>query len=431
MKSKEKTTDIHEVLGIKNRNSRRKRRGILSALLIIGIAGGWLGWNRLRQSSMERTVQYRTETASKGDLTVRVTATGQLKPTNTVEVGSEVSGTIDTVEVDYNSKVKVGQVLAKINLDKLQAALLQTKASLESARAGLQDAQVTLSEKKHEYDRILDACEGSDSRLFSQSDVDAAEANFERAKVAVINRQAAVTQAEATLALDETNIKKAVIKSPVNGIVLSRAVEPGQTIAASFSTPTMFTLAEDLTKMKLEVNIDEADVGQVEEEQPVTFTVDAYPGRNFPGKILQVRYQSTTTNNVVTYTAIISVDNKDLLLRPGMTATASIAVKSVKNALLVPNIALRYSPLTAAEEKKTEERGLMSLVMPGPPPTSSGKTELRDESDKGTRVWVLRNRMPFPVEVSTGITDGKMTQILSGLIEDGTYLIVDTLKEGT
>jgi HlyD family secretion protein len=293
----------------------------------------------------------------------------------------------------------------------------------------VQDAQVTLEEKESEYKRILDARERSKGQLPAQTDVDTAKANYERAKVAVTNRQASVDKAEANLAQNETDIRKAVIKSPVDGVVLSRNVEPGQTIQASFSVATMFELAEDLTKMKLEVNIDEADIGFVKERQKVLFTVDAYPGRQFPGKIVQVRYASTTTNIVVTYTAIISVDNKDLSLRPGMTATAAITVQSVKNALLVPNIALRFTPAIAASAQQTDGRSLIQRIMPGPPPmTSSSKGQ--EEDHAGPRVWVLRNRQPFPVTVTTGITNGKLTAIASNEIQAGTPLIVDTLKVG-
>jgi HlyD family secretion protein len=423
-------TDINKVLGLTSRNHRWRRRAIWLVFLLVAGIGGWTVWSKMRPATVEVTVQYRTEAARLGDLTVNVRATGQLKPTNTVGVGSEVSGTIDSVEVDYNSPVKVGQVLAKINLEKLEATRLQAKASLDAAQAEVQDAQVTLAEKQSEYERILEARRRSKGQLPSQSDVDTAKANFERAKVAVAGKQAAVVKAEATLAQNDTDIKKAIIKSPVNGVVLARNVEPGQTIQATFSVTTMFELAEDLSRMKLEVNIDEADVGHVKENQPVSFTVDAYPGRQFPGKIVQVRYASTTTNNVVTYTAIISVDNKDLSLRPGMTATAVIAVQSVKNALLAPNIALRFRPTAAGSGQQEDDRGLLAKIMPGPPPMSSSKAGQEEETEGGARLWVLRNQQPFPLEVKTGITNGKLTEIFSDAIQAGTPLIVDVLKVG-
>ncbi len=414
------------MLGVADRNGRWKKRVLwLLILMALGATGGF-AVKKLKPAA-EPPIQYRMETARLGDLTVTVTATGQLKPTNTVNVGSEVSGTIDSVEVTYNSPVKVGQVLAKINLEKLQQAVLQAKASLASARADVQDAQVTLEEKEHEYKRILDARARSNGQLPAQTDVDTAKANYERARVAVTNRQASVDKAEATLAQNETDIRKAVIKSPVDGVVLSRNVEPGQTIQASFSVATMFELAEDLTRMKLEVNIDEADIGLVKEGQKVFFTVDAYPGRQFPGKIIQVRYASTTTNNVVTYTAIISVDNNDLSLRPGMTATAAITVQSVRNALLAPNIALRFTPAITASAQQTDQRSLIQRIMPGPPPRPSA-SKGQEEEHSGPRVWILKNQQPVPVTVKTGITNGKWTEIITNEIQSGTPLVVDTLK---
>jgi HlyD family secretion protein len=421
--------NIADNLGVSKGHRRWKRwLGWLVALLIVG-GGGAAVLSRWQASVEAAPMQYRTQQARLGDLTVTVTATGQLQPTNSVDVGSEVSGIIDSVEVDYNDQVKVGQVLAKINIEKLQAQLQQSKASLATAQARVQDAQVTLEETEAEYKRILEVRERSKGQLPSQHDLDTAKAAYGRAKVAVASAQAQVTQAEATLAVDQTNISKAVIKSPVNGVVLSRKVEPGQTIAASFSTPTMFVLAEDLTKMELQVNIDEADVGQVKRGQRVFFTVDAYPGRPFPGRITQVRYQSTTTNNVVTYLAVISVENKEMQLRPGMTATATITVQEVKQALLVPNVALRFTPTVTAAAEPGDQRGLFRRLMPGPPPVGNRAAPQEDESAKtGPRVWVLRNQQPSPVTVKTGATNGKMTEILSGAIAPGVPVVVDTVK---
>jgi HlyD family secretion protein len=303
-----------------------------------------------RSAAAKATQHFRTEEARIGDLTVTVTATGQLKPTHTVDVGSQVSGITDSVLVDYNDHVKAGQVLAKINTEKLDAQVLQDKASLQSARARVNDAKVTVTETEAEYKRMLDTRQRSKLQIVSQHDVDTAKAAYDRAVVAVTTAEAAVTQAEANLKIDETNVNFAVIKSPVDGIVLSRSIEPGQTIAASFSVTTLFEIAEDLRKMILQVNIDEADVGKVKVGQHVLFTVDAYPGRQFPGTITIIRYSSTTTNNVVTYLAEISVNNDELLLRPGMTATATITVQSIPHALLVSNHALRFLPSASDTE---------------------------------------------------------------------------------
>ena len=300
--------------------------------------------------------------------------------------------------------------------------MAQDEAQLQSARAKVEEARVTVNENEVKYKRLVDAYQRSNGQLVSQQDIDTAKASYERAKVAVITAQATVTQTEANLKMDETNVAKAVIKSPVNGIVLARNVEPGQTIAASFSVTTMFQIAEDLKKMKLEVNIDEADVGQVREGQGVLFTVDAYPGRQFPGTITQLRYGSTTANNVVTYLAVIAVENPELLLRPGMTANATITVLSLENALLVSNRALRFTPSATTET----EGGFFSGLAP-----SFGEMTKQTEAPaalNNPRVWIVQNDEPSPIPVVLGVTDGKFTEIKSGDVTPGAALIVETLR---
>jgi HlyD family secretion protein len=416
-------TDIQEVLGIVPGKRSWKKR-IVWLLLLLFVIAGTASWAFHRKKAVAPVVRYRTELATKGDLTVTVTATGQLKPTRTVDVGSEVSGIIDEVLVNYNEKVKAGQVIARINTEKLDAQVAQDKASLQSARAKVDDAKVTEKETEAEYKRMLDARQRSKNQLISQHDVDTAKASYDRAVVAVTSTQASVLQAEATLKLDQTSVSKAVIKSPVEGIVLARNVEPGQTIAASLSVTTMFEIAEDLKKMKLQVNIDEADVGQVKEGQPVTFTVDAYPGRKFPGTITQLRFNSSTTNNVVTYLAEISVVNDQFLLRPGMTATATITVQSLKNALLVPNHALRFLP---SNTQGTSGKGFFSMMMPGG--TDDKKNSDASAALNTPRVWVERNGAASPINVTVGSTNGKFTEIKSGNLAANTPLIVEVLKD--
>ncbi len=418
--------DIHESLGIENNGRKWRKRARWLVVLLVVAAGTAVLWSKYRAASVEPVTRYRTAEARIGNLTVMVTATGQLQPIKEVEVGSEVSGIIDEVLVDFNDYVKAGQVLARVNTEKLDAQIRQDKAQLETARAKVEDAKVTREETESAYKRALEARERSKGQLPSKQELDTAKAAFERAKVAVASAQAAVTQAEAALDLDQTTRGKAVIKSPVDGVVLARKVEPGQTIAASFTTPTMFNLAKDLRVMKLQVNIDEADVGQVKMGQKATFTVDAFPGRPFPGKITQLRYQSTTTNNVVTYLAEISVDNRELLLRPGMTATASITVQDIKNALLVPNVALRYTP--AAVAKAADQRSWFRKLLPGPPRPTKAVAGEDDAAPSGSRVYVLRNHQPVSVAVKTGATNGKVTEVLGGSIAAGVPLVIETLK---
>jgi HlyD family secretion protein len=420
-------TNISENLGIAAGKNRWKKPVRWLVILLVACAACAFAFNRWKASAAESPVRYRTEPARLGDLTVTVTATGQLLPTRDVSVGSEVSGIIDAVEVNYNDRVKTGQVLARINTEKLEAQIQQDKALLASARAKVSDAKVTVEETEAEYKRIQETRERTKGQLPSQKDLDTAKAAYERAKVSVLSAQASVTQAEASLAMDQTNLSKAVIKSPVDGVVLARNVEPGQTIAASFNVTTMFELAEDLSKMKLEVNIDEADVGVVREGQSVAFTVDAFPGRQFPGRITQLRFQSTTTNNVVTYLAVISVNNSQMLLRPGMTATATITVKSLKNALLAPNVALRFTPPQAANGGQADDRSFMRKLMPGPPPMNKRTPGQEDDAAAASKVWVLRNQQPVAVAVRTGVTNGKLTEILSGEIAPGAPLVVEIL----
>jgi HlyD family secretion protein len=408
------------------RNKKLVIGGAVVLVLLLAALGSWAF--RPKHPEMKQ-VQYRTEMSQLGDLTVTVSATGQLKPTHTIDVGSEVSGTIDQVLVNYNDRVKPGQVLCRINTEKLDAQVAQDKASLQTARAKVDDAKVTVKETEAEYKRMVAARERSKNQLISQHDVDTAKASYDRAVVAVTSAQASVMQAEANLKMDETNVSKAVIKSTVDGIVLARNVEPGQTIQASMSVTTMFELAEDLKKMKLQVNIDEADIGTVKEGQKVMFTVDTYPGRQFPGVITQLRYNATTSSNVVTYLAEISVENGEMLLRPGMTATATITVLSLKNALLVPNHALRFLPTTTQE---TAKKGLFSggggMMMPGMGGNQSQNSDASAALNM-PRVWVNKNGVPTPINVTVGSTNGKLTEIKAGNLTPGTPLIVEAIKD--
>jgi HlyD family secretion protein len=419
-----KDTDLHQTLGIVPEKGKWKRRAywIVPVILLVGAAGVW--GVRQRNAAAKSAQHFRTEEARIGDLLVTVTATGQLKPTHTVDVGSQVSGIMDSVLVNYNDHVKTGQVLAKIDTEKLDAQVLQDKASLQSARARVNDAKVTVTETEAEYKRMLDTRQRSKLQIVSQHDVDTAKAAYDRAVVAITTTEAAVTQAEANLKIDEANVNFAVIKSPVDGIVLSRSVEPGQTIAASFSVTTLFEIAEDLRKMILQVNIDEADVGKVKVGQHVLFTVDAYPGRQFPGTITIIRYSSTTTNNVVTYLAEISVNNDELLLRPGMTATAIITVQSLPHALLVSNHALRFLPSTSDKESSS------GSFLPAPPNSNQNANVQSSAALNNPRVWVVRDGRPSPISVTVGATDGKLTEIHSEQVTPGMPLIVEALKEG-
>ena len=280
-------------------------------------------------------------------------------------MGSELSGIIKKVTVDFNTRVKTGQPLAYLDDTRYQAAVLGSRAALASAKAKLAQAQATVTQKQQNLNRLRRANTISGGKALSPYDLESAEADYERAKADEAAALAAIQQAEANLTVDETNLAKTIIYSPVNGIVLSRNIDPGQTVAASLQAPVLFTLAGDLTQMELQVDVDEADVGLVREGQEATFTVDAYTDRTFKARITQVRFGSETTNNVVTYKTLLQVQNPDLVLRPGMTATAEIVVEKIENAVLVPNAALRFIPPMA--ENTFNRRGLVGMLLPRPP----------------------------------------------------------------
>jgi len=271
----------------------------------------------------------------------------------------------------------------------------------------------------------------SGDKVPSQHDLDAAQAALQRARAAESTAKAQVSEAQATLEAKETDLRKTVIYSPINGIVLTRDVDPGQTVAASFQAPVLFTLAEDLTQMELHVDVDEADVGRVREEQEAIFTVDAYQDRRFPARVRQVRYGSETVNGVVTYKTVLNVDNSDLSLRPGMTATADITVEKIENAILVPNAALRFAPPVTEKETPSDPRSLLSKLLPGRPGRPARQGKDGSAGNKQQRVWTLQDGKLVPIAVTTGASDGTMTEVTGSDIAAGLGLVVDTVKSGS
>ncbi|MBI4756195.1 MAG: efflux RND transporter periplasmic adaptor subunit [Betaproteobacteria bacterium] len=405
------TLDLGRVAAVAR---RRWRRAALAAVLIALAALAWLLFVR-----DGNPVRYRTAPAQRGSLAVTVTATGTLQPTNQVDVGSELSGTIRSVEVDYNDPVTVGQVLARLDTVKLEAQAAQSRAALAAAGSRVRELEATVAETRREFERTgaLHA-----RNAVSDRDLVAAESAFKRADAALESARSQVSQALATVELDRTNLAKAVIRSPVKGMVLARKVEPGQTVAATLQAPVLFQLAEDLARMELRVDVDEADVGQVQPGQGATFTVDAYPDQRFPSAIREVRYAPKTVGGVVTYEAVLTVDNDRLLLRPGMTATADITVRQVDDALLVPNAALRFSP-ALRPEAATGGGSFTSKLLPHRPPPP--RTAPEDARRRAQRVWVLRDAQPVEIPVKTGASDGRMTEIRGGDVEPGMELVVE------
>ena len=423
--SSENDPEILKAFSASRSRTRRIRLWTILSLSIIGIV--LVVWS-LQTGNGDEAVQYKTQPVVRGNLSVTVTATGSLAPTNQVDVGCELSGTVRFVDVNYNDRVKKGQVLARMDTSKLQAQVVQSKASLESARAKVLQAQATVKETKAELARLRHLGELSGSKAVSRHDLDAADAALARAMADEANCRAEVSRTKGILEADETDLAKTLIHSPINGIVLTRSVEPGQTVAASMTTPVLFTLAEDLAKMELQLDVDEADVGEVREGQQATFTVDAYPDRRFPARILQVRYGAKTKNSVVTYKAILDVNNSELLLRPGMTATAEITVNRVEDSILVPNAALRFNPPRVEKKSDAQDGGIMSKILPRPPPPPASKrNEDPNIAGKGKRVWVLRDGQPAAIPVTTGATDGTHTSVKDGAVEPEMLLLVDVV----
>jgi HlyD family secretion protein len=395
---------------------------LAAALIAIAVAG----WLFLRNGDEAAAPRYATEAATVGTLVVKVSATGNLQPTNQVDVGSELSGIVDQVFVDDNDEVKKGQVLARLDLSKLQDAVAKSRASLVAAEAQVLQAQATVAEARAALSRFRQVSQLSGGKVPSRSEMDTAEANLKRAEANVASARASVTQARATLQSDETNLGKANIRSPINGVVLARQIEPGQTVAASFQAPVLFKLAEDLAKMELQVDIDEADVGQVRAGQKATFSVDAWPGRQYSAVITRVGFGSQVKEGVVSYLAVLEVGNDDLSLRPGMTGTAEINTLTRENALLVPNAALRFTPAPTDTAQKKSGGSVVSALMPRPPRPARKVQETTKGGNQ--RVWVLRDGQPVAVDVRTGATNGRVTEITGGSLTAGTQVITEALS---
>nr|WP_207148479.1 efflux RND transporter periplasmic adaptor subunit [Thiococcus pfennigii] len=405
-----------------NRNRVWRNLGVLVGVTLIVLVVG-------RYFRTDHTaITYTTDAVTRGDLTVTITATGSLRPVNQVEVGTEVSGTIESVNADFNDRITAGQILAELDTDQLEAGFRQSSAALALAEARVVEAQATLTETSNRLRRVQDLIA---KKLSSQEELDRATAAAARAEAGLAVAQAEVAQAQARQDSDRRALEKAIIRSPIDGIVLERRVEPGQTVAAALQTPVLFRLAEDLGHMELHIDVDEADVGLVAIGQPAVFSVDAYPDRTFPAKIEEVRFAPEVVAGVVTYKTILAVDNESLLLRPGMTATAEITVTRLQDVVLVPNTALRFKPPAATEEEESSGGGGGLVGMFLRPPTSTTKPVTRPDADGGSQVWLLEDGRPKAVTVQTGPTDGIVTQIIDGDLAPGTPVVVDAVRTGS
>jgi HlyD family secretion protein len=423
--------DLQTLLGGGKPRRWWQRLTLWLGVAVLALAGGGLYYWQSHQRASAAPV-YVTEEVRRGNLTLNVSANGTLQPTRAVTIGSELSGTVRNVLVDVNDKVKKGQVLVELDTAKLDAQVLRSRASLAAAQARLAQAVATTQEALAGFGRLEEVARLSGGKVPSAAELDSGRATLDRARADEASARASVDDARAALSTDVTNLSKASIRSPIDGVVLTRTVEPGNAVAASLQAVTLFTLAEDLTRLRLDVSVDEADVGSVKLDQKASFTVSAYPTRRYPAKVTRVSFGSTKTDNVVTYITWLEVDNSDLSLRPGMTAAATITSTERNDVLLVPNTALRFTPAVAAgaaAQPASSGGGIMSQLMPRMPRSGTrragGSGEVADGAGRTRQVWVLKDGTAHAVTVQVGISDGRRTEVSGEGLAEGMAVITD------
>lgn len=437
------TEQLDEFLGVKPQPAWRRwaKWGAIALGVVLLVLLG------LRLFGGSAAAGYATAPVRRGDLTVTVSATGKLAPTNQVTVGSQLSGLVTRVVVDVNDRVTAGQALALIDPEQIDDQIRAGQAQLAANVASVNQARATVSEAQAQLARLEEVYRLSNGRVPSKTELQAGRADAQRAVAALRVAEANVAAARANLSQNETQRQRAIIRSPVNGVVLARQVDPGQTVAASFNTPTLFVIAEDLSQMKLEVAIDEADVGEVKEGQKASFTVDAFPGRTFPATITRVDLGSNltasaasasssgtasttaSTGQVVSYAADLTVANPTMELRPGMTATADIVTSDKKNVLLVPNAAFRFKP-TAAGGGGGSSGGIAGSLTFRP---RRDRPERQATLGRGAQQTVYvkgADGQPQAVQVTTGDTNGSFTEVLLGGLKPGMDVITGQLAGG-
>lgn len=415
---------------------------VLALLIAVSAAGIW--W--YLESKKDIPMVYKTAPVKRMDLALTVSATGKVSPKDQVEVSSELSGILEDVFVDYNDHVKAGQKLAQLDTSKLSATVLQRKSILRSSQAQVKTARANLEEAQLNYQYMQNVWKSSDGKFPSQQNMDNARITLTKAEASLEQALASVDNAKAELEYAESDLVKSSIVSPIDGVVLSRSAEKGQTVASSLSAPTLFLLARDLKAMELLVDIDEADIGVIKVGQKATFTVDAHRGRTFEAEITQIRLatisssSSAATSSVVSYQTVLNVNNDELLLLPSMTAVTDIAVVSADNALVIDNAALRYKPNAGANKAAAgpaAQGGLAGAFMPRRMPGMGGASGKRAGEENNARdqirgrpatIYVLRNNQAVPVEVQIGISNGAYTQVISGDIKEGDLIISDAVQ---
>ena len=409
---------------------RRTSVWVGALLLVLAGAGLWWWW---ASKAANAAPIYNTQTVARGNLTLTVTANGTLQPTRSISIGSELSGTVLKVNADVNDRIKKGQVLVELDTAKLRDQTLRSGAALLSAKAVVAQNVATVNEARASLNRFEEVARLSGGKVPSKAELDSSRAALARAVAIEASARAGVSEAQAALSTDQTNLSKASITAPADGVVLTRSVDPGNAVAASLQAVTLFTVAENLAKLRLWVYVDEADVSAVKVGQDATFTVSAHVGRQFPARITRVGFGSTITDNVVTYLTYMDVDNADLSLRPGMTATAAIVAMQRNNVLLVPNTALRYTP-TSMNATATPKGGMLSSLTPRMPGGNRKSAASSASTATAKQVWVLPKDgtgTPMVVAVTPGISDGHMTEVTGGDLKAGMEVITDQKTTAT
>jgi HlyD family secretion protein len=391
-----------------------KRRKIVWVVALLVLGTGVFAFVRYRQAHRQPEIRFETAKVERGRIVARVTATGTLSALVTVQVGSQVSGRIKEILVDFNSPVKKGQVLARIDPQLFQAAVAQARANHVAAQGDLTTARARAVDAERQYMRNQSLRE---RKLIAQADLDTAQANAEVARAQVEGAEGKVAQARASLHEAEVNLAYTIISSPIDGIVVSRNVDVGQTVAASLQAPTLFVLAEDLRRMQVDTSVAEADIGRLRPGMAASFTVDAYPTERFTGTVRQIRNAPQTVQNVVTYDAVIDVQNADLRLKPGMTANVALIYADKDDVLRVRNAALRFRPSPE----------LLAKMQGGQAPPQARESGPRDQRS----VWVLRGDEPEPVLIRTGVTDGTVTEVVEGDLREGDPLVTEATGQSS
>ena len=375
---------------------KRVTKSLVLGLLLVGAAG--IGVRAYYSNRSGDQPKVTTAPVTRGAVRDAVAATGALQAVTTVQVGTQVSGTVSWLGADFNSIVRKGQVIARLDPSLFQTQVEQARANLTKASADVDNAAVKVDDAQQKYGR---AKELAAKQLVAQSDLDAAKVTVDMADAALRSSRAQVTQAQAAVNQAQLNLSNTVIAAPIDGIVIGRSVDVGQTVAASLSSPTLFTIAADLAEMQVSASIDESDIGRIQPQQPVTFQVDAYPGQRFTGTVSQVRLQPTVVQNVTTYSVIIDAPNTALKLKPGMTANVSIEIAAREDVVRVPNAALRFRPTAAM---------FTALAQTQP----AGAPTRKESAESAGRVWVYADNRLQPLPVTLGISDGQTTELVSG-----------------